>query len=905
MFEFIVPVKCEHCVYTFNNSRALDDHMLSDHGQSKSDSPAKLVVKEPEKKEVNLKYVLNEVKNLKVAKTNATKKLELKRDVINDVNIKYETNSALYLVLKEEHSKLKPGDIIKDVENKYEAQVEHISEQKDMVCNNPVTVIKWKVTVKEANFESKVTMNQYHSSQGINIQGGRRHGDFTSCSILASLFEEFGQRIMISHAIRIRNIMAALKSIDLRKKSANQLKPIIKNKNKSSKTEKETNRDVFLCDMCDYNSVVKGMMRRHKLLTHHMSVKPTAALSQQQTSTDSLEQKIPIECLVCYQFSCGEEWELEIHNNKAHKGQGLQQLKGTGQQGVSQALTLPQLQGALEQVKVPEQQVQLQHPALGQPVQHQRVSQAPQQVKVSEQQVQLQGGGPGRQVQQQVSSTGQQEEQQQPTAVKLVQEPSPGQQVQQQQPPASGQQGQVVITGERAGEQPPAPGQQEQTTSSGQALASGQLRIIELENVLQRLELEMTQSECKISKLTTDLDNEKEEKFKVVKKLVQEKKELEDEYIKSIEVIRTQQRDIEEKTEKIKVMESLNRADEERKIQEEEEKRENDWGEVREVRVEEVWNEEGGQLVQRLEIEERQKYFSCKKCDKILESENSLKTHLKEHNRLEQQIIMCDYCDFSTNDINIYMTHVPEVHKSRNTCKTCQAEFNSLREMVDHASVAHELVYKQARQLPVNFVDRPLFPCGFCTAAFETQLEFNKHTQEQHTRNKETILECYDCGQKSNNKLQLMEHKRSEHYKKKLCSFFHSYGYGCRFPATKCVNIHEDNIKPTLESDTRGRIPCKNGNRCDFNKTNSCHYKHDQNNHRAPTAAQSVNNVSSPPSQSPSTREEVTRTWSYQDMALMKDILLKLNHNMGNVMNRIESLEKKDFPTQGTVQNSQ
>ena len=82
---------------------------------------------------------------------------------------------------------------------------------------------------------------------------------------------------------------------------------------------------------------------------------------------------------------------------------------------------------------------------------------------------------------------------------------------------------------------------------------------------------------------------------------------------------------------------------------------------------------------------------------------------------------MCDYCDFSTNDINIYLTHVPEVHKNRNTSKTCQAEFNSLKEMVDHASVAHELVYKQARQLPVNLADRPLFPCGFCTAGFQTQ----------------------------------------------------------------------------------------------------------------------------------------------------------------------------------------
>ena len=528
-FDFVVPVSCEHCIYTFNNSRALDDHMLSEHGESKKDSSATPAVQEPVQKEVNLKYVLNEVKNLKVAKTNATKKIELKRDVINDVNIKYELNSALYLVLKEQWSKLKPGDIIKDVDNKFEAEVKLISEQKDMVCNNPVSVIKWKVTAREADFESKVTMNQYHSSQGLHIQGGRRHGQLTSCSVLASLFEEFGQRIMITHAIRIRNIKTALISIDLRKKSTNQLKPIIKNKTKTSKTEKETNRDVFLCDICDYNSVVKGMMRRHKLLTHHISVKP-AVVNERQISVDPLEPMVPIECLVCYQFSCKEEWELDIHKNKAHKSQVLQVVAP----GPVQQLVVP---GQVQQVTVPEQQVQLQQAAPGQQAQQeevQGVSQVLEQVKVPIHQVQLQQAAPGWHVEQQEASTGQQN-------------------------------GQLATPDLKGGEQPPASGQQEQVTFPRQPLGPGQLQVSELENKVQRLELELTQAECTITKLTTDLDNEKEEKFKIVKKLVQEKKEMQDEYTESIGVIRTQQRDIEEKTETIKVLESLQKADEEKK----------------------------------------------------------------------------------------------------------------------------------------------------------------------------------------------------------------------------------------------------------------------------------------------------------------------------------------------------
>ena len=315
--------------------------------------------------------------------------------------------------------------------------------------------------------------------------------------------------------------------------------------------------------------------------------------------------------------------------------------------------------------------------------------------------------------------------------------------------------------------------------------------------------------------------------------------------------------------------------------------------------------------MQRLEIEERQRYLTCKKCDKIFQSDNALHAHLKAHNRLEQQIIACDFCDFTTNDVNIYMAHAPEVHKSKNICNTCKADFNSLKEMVDHASVAHELVYYQATQQSANVRDRPLFPCGFCTAAFETQLEFYKHTQEQHTleRNTEANFECYDCGHKSSNKIQLMEHKRKDHYKKKLCSYYHSYGIGCRFSARQCVNIHEENITPTLESDNRKRVPCHNGNRCEFNKTNSCLYKHDRNAHQTisqsvPTPAQNVISPPATPVQSPPTRN-ITSNWTDQDMAMMKDVLLKFNQNMGNIMIRIESLENKDFPRQETVQGSQ
>ena len=91
--------------------------------------------------------------------------------------------------------------------------------------------------MKENNFESKVAMNMYHTAQGFHLQGGRRYGQVTSCSLLATLFEDFSKNTANTQEKRIKNIKSALISIDLRKKASNQIKPI--QKQKSSKVEKE------------------------------------------------------------------------------------------------------------------------------------------------------------------------------------------------------------------------------------------------------------------------------------------------------------------------------------------------------------------------------------------------------------------------------------------------------------------------------------------------------------------------------------------------------------------------------------------------------------------------------------------------------------------------------------------
>ena len=431
-----------------------------------------------------------------------------------------------------------------------------ITEQKDNVGHNPVTIIKWKLKLENNDFESKVSMNLYHTNQGVHLQGGRRHGQMTSCTMMASLFEDLCKHLIIAQAKRIQNIKIALNSIDLRKKAANQLNPSkpVK-KNKTSKPEKEKDRQVYQCDVCEYNSVISGMMRRHMLLVHHNPVK-----SKEDVKSRTEQAKTPVECIFCYKFSCHEEKELDKHIEEVHNRK-IQQGSATGFQQAS-----PQAQ---------------QLPAVGQ-----------------------QGGKNTHppQVQQQLPALGLQE------GCQTSEAPPPAQQL---LPVLGHGQGDVQVEKK----QPQALGQQNTTQLNQVSEAQGtDTKVQQLENKVQRLELELTEAQCINKTLTAEVKKEKVEKVEAVKavqKVIKEKQDIEVEYEKAVEVIRTQQRDVEEKAEKIKVLEDLQKVEQpksQEKIVDEE-----GWTEIRDTRVEEVWDEENGQLVQALEVEERQRYLACKK----------------------------------------------------------------------------------------------------------------------------------------------------------------------------------------------------------------------------------------------------------------------------------------------------
>ena len=101
--KFSVPVKCDHCEFSFNNSRALDQHIESEH-QSESDTQPEMdkikeesivcnedsvrednVRNKPEE-EIHVKYELDSVQNLKKAKANLNRSTNLTRIQIDDTN---------------------------------------------------------------------------------------------------------------------------------------------------------------------------------------------------------------------------------------------------------------------------------------------------------------------------------------------------------------------------------------------------------------------------------------------------------------------------------------------------------------------------------------------------------------------------------------------------------------------------------------------------------------------------------------------------------------------------------------------------------------------------------------------------------------------------------------------------
>ena len=199
-------VRCNLCDIKFTDKPSLMEHIQKNHveflpelqSDHKDVKEEEVKYEEVKEEKLKLRYVLDKLKNMKVAKTNAKRPMESQKHEVNDLNVRFELNSALYLVSKEELTKLVPGQsaLFKGVKVDIESKTNHV----DIKDNNPATVMKVKVTEVKSGFESKVTINLYHTNQGIHLQGGRRNGNVTSCSLLGNFLESFFEATLTKHA---------------------------------------------------------------------------------------------------------------------------------------------------------------------------------------------------------------------------------------------------------------------------------------------------------------------------------------------------------------------------------------------------------------------------------------------------------------------------------------------------------------------------------------------------------------------------------------------------------------------------------------------------------------------------------------------------------------------------------
>ena len=739
--KFQIPVKCNYCKYEFNNSRALIQHMESDHDTEsafpcmkcpklfKSEGEAldhfvnqhNIDIAETNSQDKDessslneghnrkLNYVLNEFKNVKTAKTNAKRKLDLDRKQVDDLNTRYEVNSALFLVFKEEMEILTKGNLYRNNETDILMEAESIAKQLDKKDNNPVTVVKWKISDSTNSWSTKVTMNMYHTNQSIHFQGGERRGNVTSCSLAGDFFESFCKNLIQRKAGRIDEIKDFLLKLDGRKKYGSQ--PLKKN-------AKKVDADItFKCDSCHYKTVTKTELKRHLFLTHQKKVHPiTMKKVTFKLDKEPVQEEEDVdpdsECLDCY-FSCKGESELENHRNLMHKRVAVEKqqdaadktklleelwkensvllkaqhehdiilntLKQKEQEMIADMTTMKtDIRSLITGKEKAEESYQEATKVIAE--QRGRLTEQNETIKVLKSSLEL-------------------ERNDTPAGLRQRKIPSPA-----PIPPAALPTPAPTLAPVSA----PAPSQA--PISAPGTVEGGEGRVLTAQdNTPSGSRRNAPAPPANLS------------------------------------------------------------ADPAVPTQDDEEWRDG-WEEVFE-------DNETGDLVAQ---QSNRLDHSCKKCDKQLDTERQFRQHMKEHMKKDSQLVKCHYCDFMTNDASQYLNHIGDTHSPKFTCDVCGEHFTEMTKKIEHVMLIHAFTYTTQEEVVLSY-------------------------------------KCYDCGEKLANKNDLISHKKSKHFKTKLCSYFHSNSTTCRFPAQKCMNIHNENIQPVdTVSDYRSRIMCKNGNACFF-----------------------------------------------------------------------------------------
>ena len=300
----------------------------------------------------------------------------------------------------------------------------------------------------------------------------------------------------------------------------------------------------------------------------------------------------------------------------------------------------------------------------------------------------------------------------------------------------------------------------------------------------------------------------------------------------------------------------------------------------------------------------------CKKCDETLANNHLLRLHMRKHMRNEQEVLKCTNCDYKTTDEVSFLNHVVDNHSNLHICQTCNNRFPSKQELVAHIVREHNFKSTNATIVTAPPISQ-------------------QNTSQQMGPNQ---IKCFDCGIMLPSREDLMRHKKQNHWKQKLCPYYHGVGRGCRYPDRVCFNVHRleeqhDESAPRQEVrsqgqglqgaggqdenrgsglswarvaggqrawgqevrqgqvyDARASIDCRDGNHCRYYSQGNCRYRH-QSIQNQPQQIQSQQMQHQPTQSSNPNNQTIANDSSFnmQEMKLTLDNLVKAVYNLKSI----------------------
>ena len=212
---------------------------------------------------IKVKYSLNKVKNLDVAKTNAGRPIKLARLVTDDTDLKYELNSGQYLhiIIKEDMIKYQKTQTETTQNGEVTITVEKNSAVEDLEENNPENQIKMSVLNNKTKERTNVVIKLYHTNQSIHLQGGKRMENVTSTSLVADCLEHHWTKNIKDNIYSIKEANVKLKMM--------HIKAGVVTRARNSSWD-----PVLKCDFCSFKCNLKHQLTTHRISKHGVQVKP-------------------------------------------------------------------------------------------------------------------------------------------------------------------------------------------------------------------------------------------------------------------------------------------------------------------------------------------------------------------------------------------------------------------------------------------------------------------------------------------------------------------------------------------------------------------------------------------------------------------------------------------------------